>query len=361
MKEVVGLKKTEEVAWLRDVPATIPRMALMQVDMAYDNFFRRVKVGSKEKGFPKFKSLRRSRMCFHLEIGPTVVVIENNHVRIPKLGWLRLHQPLRFEGKLVGTVCISCTAGKWYASFSVETEIGDPAENQSGVAVGLDVGIKHLAVLSDGAKFENPKAFYKLSKLLARAQRQMAKKQEGSHRWWKARLRVQRIHKRISDLRSNATHQVTAYVVKNYGAVAIEDLNVQGMVKNRHLAKSVMDANMSELHRQLSYKMGWAGGEVRRVDRFFPSSKTCSECGMINERLTLRDREWDCECGVHHDRDVNAAKNLAAKCFSQLDGRGLTVTARGGSGEVKPSCETRTAKAGRVHRHPRNFSVKSLV
>jgi len=316
MKEVVALKRTNEHAWLKEVPKSVPRMALIQLETAYANFFRRVKGDNAKKGFPRFKSKKRSKLAFHLETD--TIAVNGNRVRIPKVGWLKMHQVIRFEGRLVDTVCISQTAGRWYISFSVETEVAGSVEKQEREAVGVDVGIKLLAVLSDGKKFDNPKAFYRLEKLLTRAQRQVNRKQKDSKRWQKAKLRVQRIHKRIADLRANATHHVSAYVASNYDGVAIEDLNVQGMSRNHYLAKSVLDANMAELHRQLLYKMAWVGGEARQVDRFFPSSKLCSVCGYINDGLTLTDREWTCGCGAHHNRDENAAVNLANKCFGPV-------------------------------------------
>ncbi|MBT9170781.1 MAG: hypothetical protein DDT18_01132 [Actinobacteria bacterium] len=323
MKEIVALKKTDEYTWLKDTPKSIPRMALLQLETAYTNFFRRVKGGDAKPGFPRFKSRKRSRMCFQLE--PDVITIKGNRVRVPKIGWLKMHQPIRFEGRLIGIICVSQTAGKWYASFSVETEVPNPIEKQEKVAVGLDVGVKTLATLSDGKTFDNPKAFYRLGKLLARAQRQITRKQKGSKRRQKAKLRAQRIHKRIADLRANATHHVSAYVAQTYDGVAIEDLNVSGMSQNHNLAKSVLDANFSELQRQLVYKITWAGGEVRQADRFFPSSKACSVCGLINDGLTLANREWTCECGAHHDRDMNAAMNLAIKCFGLMVGGPWTL------------------------------------
>jgi putative transposase len=327
MKEIVALKKTDEYAWLNDVPKSIPRMALLQLETAYANFFRRAKGGDAKPGYPRFKSKKRSKLSFHLE--PDAIAVDSNRVRIPKLGWVRMHQAIRFAGKGVGSVCISCTAGRWYASFSVETEIADLIEKQEREAVGVDVGIKHWAVLSDGRVFDNPKSFYRLEGLRARAQRQMARKQKGSKRWQKANLRVQRIHKRMADLRANATHHVTSYGAANYDGVAIEDLNVRGMSQNHHLAKSVLDANFGEVHRQLAYKMAWAGGEVRQVDRFFPSSRLCGVCGLINDELTLADREWTCECGAHHDRDQNAANNLAIKCFGPMVGGPWTLRVHG--------------------------------
>lgn len=315
MQEIVALKKTDEYSWLNAVPKSVPRMALMQCESAYANFFRQAKGGDAKTGFPRFKSKKRSRMCFHLE--PDAIGVNGTRVRIPKCGWLTMHQAIRFVGKLVGTVCISYAAGRWYASFSVETETADPIEKQERKAVGVDVGIKHLAVLSDGTVFDNPKSFYRLEELLARAQR---------------------IHKRIADLRATATHHVSAYVAANYDGVAIEDLNVRGMSQNHHLTKSLLDANFAQLHRQLAYKMAWAGGEVRQVARYFPSSRLCSVCGFVNSELTLADREWTCKCGTRHDRDLNAAINLANECYC----RGSAVTARGGWGAARPTDETRT-------------------
>lgn len=339
MQEVVSLKRTDEYIWLRDVPKSVPRMALMQLETAYSNFFRRVKGGDKQKGFPRFKSRKRSKMAFHLE--PDAIAVKGGRVRIPKLGWLKMHQGIRFNGRLVGSVCISKTAGRWYASFTVETEPGE-VDNQDKPVTGLDVGIKTLATLADGTEFENPKALYRLEKLLARAQRQMARKQQHSKRWQKSKLRVQRVHKRIADLRANATHRASSHVCKNYAGVAIEDLNVAGMVKNQNLAQAVMDANFAELQRQLGYKMMWSGGEVRQADRFFPSSRLCSFCGCINNNLTLADREWTCECGASHNRDVNAAINLKKRCWPGVDGHCSQRVKRS-----KAPDEARTAFAGR--------------
>jgi len=308
-KEIVKLKQAEEYAWLNDVSKSVPRMALMQLDQAYASFFRRCKDSNTKKGFPRWKSKKRSRAVFHLE--PDQVRVEGKRVRLPKIGWVRTTKPLRFTGKLVGTVAISERAGKWYVSLNVETD-HKPPDNQGG-AVGIDLGVKTLATLSNGTTYENPKALRHHQKLLARAQRQLARKQKGSNRWKKARLRVQKIHKRITDIRSNATHQATADIVRQYDFVAMEDLNVKGMVKNHCLAGAVSDAAFGEFKRQMQYKLGWNDGALVLIDRFFPSSKLCSTCGCINDSLTLADREWTCPCGIRHDRDENAAKNILAK------------------------------------------------
>ena len=278
MKEIVKLKRTEEYAWLRDVAKSVPRMALLQLEAAFTNFFCRIKSGEKP-GFPKWKSKKRSKVVFHLE--PETVRIEGKRIRLPKIGWVRMTKPLRFTGKLVGTVAISERAGKWYVSINVETE-HDPVESQGG-AVGIDLGVKTLATLSDGTTYDNPKALRHYGKLLARAQRQLARKQKGSKRWAKAKLRVQRIQKRIADTRANAIHQATADIVRRYSFVAMEDLNVKGMVKNHSLAGAVSDAAFGEFKRQMRYKLSWNNGELVLIDCWFPSSKLCSVCGCIND------------------------------------------------------------------------------
>ena len=307
MKEIVRLKRESETAWLKDVPKSVPRVALSHLDGAFNHFFRRIKSSSERPGFPKFKSRKRSKLVFHLE--PETVKLDGKRVWIPKLGWVRMTKPLRFAGKLVATVAISECAGKWYASFTVEVETPDPIEKQDGI-VGVDLGVKRLATLSDGTVFENPKALKRYERLLARAQRQLARKQKGSNRRKRARLRVARIQKRIADTRADATHKTTRHLADNFGLVVLEDLNASGMLKNHCLAKAVSDANFGEFRRQTDYKVRWSGGEVLVADRWFPSSKLCSICGCINDELNFADRMWVCECGAVHDRDPNAAINL---------------------------------------------------
>jgi len=324
-KEIVKLKQTEEYAWLKDVSKSVPRMALMQLEQAYANFFRRCKDGNDKPGFPGFKSKKRGKIVFHLETDQ--VRVEGKRVRLPKIGWVRMTKSLRFEGKLVATVAVSKQAGKWYISFNVETE-HVPTDNQGG-AVGIDLGVKTLATLSDGTAYENPKALRRYQKLLARAQRQLARKQKGSNHWKRAKLRVQRIQKRIADIRANAIHQATTDIVRRYDFVAMEDLNVRGMVKSHSLAGAVSDSAFGEFRRQMQYKLGWDGGELALIDRWFPSSKLCSVCGCVNDGLTLADREWTCpDCGAVHDRDGNAARNILTEALRTADGS--TAAGRGG-------------------------------
>lgn len=333
-KEITKLKRTEDYSWLRDVAKSVPRMALQQLEEAYVNFFRRCKKGDAQKGFPRYRSRKRSKMAFHLETD--TVKVDGKRIRIPKIGWMRMTKSLRFTGKLVGTIAVSEQAGKWYVSLNIETE-HVPVENQDGT-VGIDLGVKTLATLSDGTTYENPKALRHYERLLARAQRQLARKQRGSNRRARAKLRVQRIQKRIADIRANAIHQATTDIVRQYSFVAMEDLNVKGMVKNHCLARVISDAAFGEFRRQIRYKLNWNGGELALVDRWFPSSKLCSMCGCINGDLTLADREWVCpDCRTYHNRDKNAARNILAKGLQTAVGS--AVAGRGGTGEVIPTDE----------------------
>ena len=320
--EITAMKHSTH-PWLAGVPKSVPRLALQQLDVAYSNFFRRVKNGATKPGFPRFKSRKRDHLVFHLETD--TIALDGNKVRIPKLGWIRMCQPLRFGGRLVGSIAISEQVDKWSASFSVEVEAPNSSERQVR-EVGIDLGVKTLATTSDGREFRNPRHGKQLEDLLSRAQRQLARKKPGSRRRQKAKLRVQRIHKRITDRRTDAIHQATARISGKYNVVYLEDLNVSGMMQNHHLARAVVDTSMREFRRQVEYKERWRGGAVGFVDRWFPSSKLCSVCGCINDTLALADREWTCDCGVHHLRDVNAAINI-------LNAGRLAGAARGGLAE----------------------------
>ena len=327
-KEIVTMKRTTHL-WLAEIPRTVPRCAMLSLERAYANFFRRVKNGEVEKGFPTFKSRRTARKVFHLEAGDVGISEDRKSIRVPKAGWVRSTNRLRFEGKLLGTVAVSEEAGRWYASPAFEVEIPDPPDRSGDPVVGIDVGIHTLMTLSDGKRYENPKATYKLERLLARVQRQLSRRQKGSNRWKRAKRRVQRIQKRIKDARVNAAHQATAEIAGDYGLVAMEDLNVKGMVQNRTLAKAISDSNWNRLRQQLTYKTVWSGSELRLVDPRY-TTQTCNVCGCINGDLTLSDRRWVCDCGAVHDRDLNAAQNILAAALKLADES--AVTGRGGKG-----------------------------
>jgi putative transposase len=241
---------------------------------------------------------------------------------VPRLGWVKCFENLRFTGK-INNVVISKRAGNYYASINLVTEdVPSICENQT--VVGVDLGIKTLATLSNGVTFENPKAYKHALKTLKRLQRSLSRKIKGSNNRKKAITKLAKRHFKVVCIRKNAIHQLTKYLVTNFGIIVIEDLQVKNMIKNRKLSEAISDASFGEFKQQLVYKSSWHGVQLILADKFFPSSKICSCCGAKKEILKLSERTYNCiNCGTCLDRDLNAAKNLA------------NLALPGKSGEVK--------------------------
>jgi len=314
--------RREHFPWSLEVTKCSGAQAILNLGAAFNNFFK------KHSRYPKFKK-RGRRDCFSL--WNDQFTVEGRKVRIPKLGWVRMREVLRFAGKILSAV-VSCRAGKWFISITVETDDTlHPSENQAG-SVGVDLGVKSLAVLSTGEVIEGPKAGQKLAKKLVRLSRSLSRKIKGSANWKKAKLKLSRLHARIVNLRNDAIHKLTTRLAMEFKAVGIEDLNVHGMLKNHRLARAISDQSFSEVRRQLEYKCAMTGTLLVVHNRWFASSKTCSACGYVLKSLKLSTRQWVCPvCGVIHDRDENAAINLkptsvgftVAACGPE--GSGLTV------------------------------------
>ena len=312
-RELTALKKLPVekggVPWMYESSKCVPQEKLRDLDRAYKNFFRRCKSKAKRKGFPKFKSRKKGIGSFRLY---GAVQARGSSVKLPILGEIRLkeHDYLPTELVKVVSATISESAGRWYVSFHVEQERPGANEKTPHV-VGVDVGIKHLAVTSDGEVFDNPKALVTLQSTLRVRQKAVSRKRKGSCNRKKAVHRLAVLHARISNIRKDAIHKMTSAITKSASVVVIESLNVAGMLKNHHLAKSLADASLSEVHRQLKYKMLWSGGVIIEADRFYPSSKRCSKCGNVKIELSLNERTYTCDsCGSVEDRDFNASLNL---------------------------------------------------
>jgi len=322
-RELNALKPTD-FPWMYEVSKAAPQEALRNLQTAFNNFFKANKSG-KKSGFPKFKSRRNTKQSFKLT---GTIKIESGRIQLPRLGWLRLKEqdylPTGKETHIFSATC-SEHAGKWFVSVSVEEETV-PAENRSGI-LGIDLGIKTLATCSDGTTFENPKALRNKQKQLRKLQRRFARQEKGSKRREKTRKRIAKLHYRISCIRKDAIHKATNWVAKTKQpkVVVLEDLNVNGMLRNHRLAGSISDASFHEFRFQMQYKQEWEGGSVVMADRFYPSSKTCSNCGCIKAELKLSERTYVCpSCGMSKDRDWNAAINLeqyGRKSVRQFDGR----------------------------------------
>ena len=294
------LKKEEDTKWLKEVNSQTLQFALRSLDTAFLNFFR----GNAQ--FPKFKS-RKHKNTFTI---PQFGKLENNKIIIPKFKdgiKVKLHREV--NGK-IGKMNITKTpTGKYYVSIFTEQEVEElPKTNKQ---VGIDLGLKDFVITSDNKKFKNNRYTKKYAKQLKKAQQHLSRKQKGRNGFEKQKLKVAKIHEKIASCRLDTLHKVSKELVESYDLISIEDLNVKGMIKNHKLSKHIADASWGNFVTLLQYKCDWYGKELVKVNRFYPSSKTCGDCGWINQDLKLSDREWTCKsCGVIHDRDVNASKNI---------------------------------------------------
>jgi putative transposase len=320
-KELNALKQTD-FPWMYEVSKCAMQEALRDLEKAYKNFFRKVKLKKQGKhkgkcGFPKFKSRNKAIGSFRLT-GSIHVYADS--IQLPRLGLLRLHEHNYIPTNAkVSSVTVSEKAGRWYVSVQVEEEQEKPVSTATS-ALGVDLGIKTLATLSDGTIFENPRALKQAQKKLRRLEKQKSRRKKGSKNRAKTRHALARLHARIANIRQDASHKLTSSLVKNHALVAIEDLHVNGMLKNHGLAQAVSDSNFGEIRRQLEYKSAWHGTHLAVIDRFYPSSKTCSSCGYVKPELSLSERTFRCSaCGMVLDRDVNAAINLKVVALSSID------------------------------------------
>jgi len=309
--------KREQFPWMLDVTKCAPQMAIMQLGRAFDNFF---------VGRARYPTYRRKGVDDRVTISNDQFQVDGKRLRIPKLGWVRMREALRFTGHIV-SACISRTADHWYASITVDFPEPPllPTDNQG--VVGVDLGITRLATLSTGETIEGPKALTRMLAKMRRLSRALSRKVKGSANRARARLKLARLHERITHRRREGLHQLTTSLTRRFHTIGIEDLNVKGILRNRKLARAIVDMGFHEFRRQLMYKAAQRGGQVILVDRWYPSSKMCSDCGHVLEALTLAQRNWTCpDCGAAHNRDVNAAVNLMNMAVSSI------VTACGGKG-----------------------------
>jgi putative transposase len=270
-------------------------------------------------GFPRFKKKGRTRDACRFTTGPIKVLPDRKHIQLPRIGVVKTHESTRKlarrleqgTARIMGAT-ITRTANRWHVSFTVEVQRQLPISKGGTTIVGVDVGIRQLAVLSNGAVVGNPRALQHSLRKLRRLNRQLARREPESRRREVTRRRLALVHARAVNLRRDALHKLTTRLAIEYGTVVVEQLNVAGMVRNRRLARALSDAGVAELRRQLGYKTAWYGSRLVVADRFYPSSKTCSACGWVKAKLTLAERTFTCEaCGLRIDRDLNAARNLA--------------------------------------------------
>ena len=300
LKKQFNALRHVDFPWTGEVLRDATAQPFVNVQRAFQNFFE------KRSKYPKFK---KKGVHDSFYIANDKFAVDGNRIQIPRIGWVKMHEGLRFEGKILSAV-VSRTAHKWFVAIAVDIpRTLVTSENQA--VVGVDLGIKSLAILSTGEKFADLKPLKKSLAKLQRLSRQLSRKQKGSQRRRKAKQRLARLHYRVACVRNDALHKLTTGLVERFGVVVIEDLNVRGMLQNRHLSRAISDVGFGEFRCQIEYKAAANGVRIVIADRWYPSSKTCADCGFIVDILPLSVREWACpECGVIHDRDVNAAINL---------------------------------------------------
>lgn len=334
LRRQLNAVKREQFPWMLEVTKCAPQEAIIALGQAYKNWFDSL---SGRRCGPKVQAPRFKKKGQHdkFKIHGELIQVDGCRICIPKLGWVRMREPLRFAGRVVGAT-VSRTAHAWHVALLVDTEDA-PARSKSHAAVGVDVGISALATLSDGSSVEGPKALEALLQRLRRLSRAHSRKVKSSANRRKSAQALARLHWRVANVRGNALHQMSHRLTRDYAWIAIEDLNVKGMLANRRLARRLADASFGELRRQLAYKAELRGVHLAVVDRWYPSSKTCSGCGAINEALTLGTRTWVCTaCGELHQRDHNAAKNILAESIrTTTPGAGASACGEDGSGRAR--------------------------
>ncbi len=327
--------KAAQFPWMLEVTKNAPQQAIKNLGAAFKRFF------AGDGKYPRFKK-KGVHDSFRADNGsdknhPDAVAVKGQRVKLPVIGWVKMRESLRFSGKVKSAV-VSRTADRWFVSLHVEMDHATPIrENQA--AGGVDLGVSNLATLSDGSRVPGPKALRSNLARLKRLSRSLSRKVKGSANWHKAKAKIARLHARIGNIRADALHKLTTELVGRFTVIGIEDLNVRGMMANDRLSRSIADMGFHAFRRQLAYKAAMYGSRVVVAGRWHPSSKICSNCGAVLEALPLSVREWECpDCGAHHDRDVNAARNLMKIAVSSTvkacgeEGPGLGFVAK-----VKPA------------------------
>jgi len=303
------LKK--EYTWLNDVDSQALQAAVKKVDVSFKNFF-------KGMGYPKFKK-KSGRQSFQCPNGARKVDFDKGLLTIPKIKNISIKLSRTFSGKIKTITISRVPSGKYFASILVDNakEIPNKKPIIADTAIGIDLGIKHFAILSNDKKIDNPKFLRNSLQRLKCLSKRLSRKKKGSSNRNKARIKIALQHEKIANQRNDFLHKLSSAITKQYDTVCVENLNVAGMIKNRKLAQAISDVGWSEFIRQINYKQNWNGGNILELPRFQASTKPCSICGTLNETLTLADREWSCaKCGTIHDRDVNAAKNIKQYFFT---------------------------------------------
>jgi len=308
-RELPQLKKENE--WLKEIDSIALQQSLKDLDRAFKNFF------SGQCKYPKFKSKKKSRLSYRTQKfirpdGSTNIEIKDNYIKLPKLSWVKFAKSKEIKGKINNITVSKSRSGKYYISINVRYVLKTIINNNDEFGeLGLDLGIKDFLTTSSGEHISNPGHLRKYENKLAKLQKRLARKEKDSNNWHKLKQKIARVHAKIKNLRKDFLHKLSTRLTKENQLLILEDLNIKGMLKNSRLAKHISDCGWNIFTTMLEYKGGWYDCLIHKIDRFFASSQTCSECGTKNPQVKdLSVREWMCICGATHNRDTNASKNL---------------------------------------------------
>ena len=310
--DLTKLKKNEDYSWLKEINSQSLQSSLRNLDTAYGKFFR------KQSEFPRFKS-KYDKQSFKV---PQNIIINDDKLIIPKFkGGIKINLHREIGGNIQFATVSKTVTGKYYASLTCEV-VYKPFKKTNS-SIGIDTGIKDLAILSDGVTYGNIRSLKSKLKKLKYNQRQLSKKVKGSSTRYKQRRKLSLVHEKVTNVRKDYLHKVSTEIVKNHDVISVEDLAVKNIMKNHKLAQAMSDVSLGTFYTMLEYKCGWNDKQFVKIGRYFPSSKMCSNCDWINQDLTLKDREWECQsCGEKHDRDFNASKNILNQGIKILSGSG---------------------------------------